>query len=328
MFAAAHADSRLLADGFEGPKRLVFSNTDGQALEGWYWRSPAPPAGAAPAVVMLHGCSGVYGSNGYGEAGAISSRFTGWALRLNARGVHVLLVDSFSTRDPQHPPAQARQNYCNDRPAVVAIGAREEVERPRDALAGYAALLALRNPGGTPSVDAARVGLLGWSHGGSAVLATVAAEALPSQPFTTAQSFYPGCGLYGAFGNPGNGTSSYIASVPTTVYLGLEDTISTLAACGGHRDHSESAGGAPFVLHAFEQVGHSFDGVRCTEHAEGMLVSPWTGRRYSCSGSYNGQAFDLHDWQAKLESDRLATCALLASFGEDASDCHIAPIFP
>ena len=169
---------------------------------------------------------------------------------------------------------------------------------------------------------------MGWSHGGSAVLATVASDALPSQPFTTAQSFYPGCGLYGAFGNPGNGTSSYVASVPTTIYLGLEDTISTLAACGGHRDHSEAAGGAAFGLHAFGQVGHSFDGARCVEQADGPLLSPWTKRRYSCSGTYDGQPFDLHDWQAKLESDRLALCALLTSFGENAPECDGKPIFP
>lgn len=324
----AHAGSPLLADSFEGPKHLTFTNVDGQALEGWLWRSALPRASAAPAVVMLHGCSGVYGSKGYGEDDAISTRFIDWAVRLNARGVHVLLVDSISTRDPQNPPALARQNYCNDRPAVVAIGAREEVERPRDALAGYAALIALRNADGTASVDPARVGLLGWSHGGSAVLATVAAGALPPQPFTAGQSFYPGCGLYGAFGNPGNGTSTYVASVPVSIYLGLDDAISTLAACGGHRDHSEQEAGAAFALHAFDQVGHSFDGAQCTEQVDGPLVSPWTDRRYSCSGTYNGDAFDLRDWQAKLESDRLATCALMTSFGEDAPECAAAPIFP
>ena len=327
MSGMPHA-AGLMADGFESPKRLVFTNADGQALEGWWWRSPMPLASAAPAVVMLHGCSGVYGSNGYGDAAAISTRFTNWAIRLNAHGLHALLVDSFSTRDPQHPPAQARQNYCSDRPAVVAIGAREEVERARDALAGYAALLAQRNPDSTPSVDPSRVGLLGWSHGGSAVLATVASSTLPPPPFTTAQSFYPGCGMYGAFGNPGNGTSSYVAAIPTAIHLGLDDAISTLAACGGHRDHSDQAGGAAFALHTFEQVGHSFDGARCIEQVAGPLLSPWTTRRYACSGSYNGEAFDLRDWQAKLESDRLATCAFLTSFNEEATECDIAPIFP
>ena len=56
--------------------------------------------------------------------------------------------------------------------------------------------------------------------------------------------FYPGCGLYGAFGNPGNGTSTYVADVPTQLHIGTADTISDILACTAHREHSDAAQGA------------------------------------------------------------------------------------
>lgn len=323
----------LHRNGFEActgaAERIAFTGANGDDIEGWLWRSRCAQPVAAPAVVMLHGCSGVYPVNGYGAVSNVSSRFVRWARDLNDQGMHVLLVDSFSTRDFDDPPFTSRQDYCNARTDIVVIQATEETDRPRDALGAYAKLLSLDNGNGGQLVDADRVGLLGWSHGGSAALATAARDHLPSQPFRTAQIFYPGCGLYGAFGNPGNGTSTYVADVPIQLHIGTVDTISSIAACSGHMQHSQFAQGASMAVTGWDGAMHSFDGAACARNEGGALVSPWTGLKYICAGTYNGMPFTLHDWRARINSDRIARCAfrsgLAGSIPEHCADAVVDP---
>ncbi len=323
----------IIRNGFEAcsqvAERLPIFGSHGDAIEGWLWRSSCAQPVAAPAVVMLHGCSGVYPASGYGPIANVSSRFVRWARELNDRGIHALLVDSFSTRDPDDPPATSRQDYCSARADVVAIQATEEYDRPRDALGAYAALLDIDNGAGGDLVDPSRVGLLGWSHGGSAALATVARGHLPLQPFRTAQIFYPGCGLYGAFGNPGNGTSTYVADVPVQLHIGTNDSISSIAVCSAHMQHSQAALGDPMAVIAWENAMHSFDGATCVRTSDGPLVSPWTGLTYSCTGSYAGVPFGLYDWNARSNSSRAVRCALQSALaGFMAADCAQSVIHP
>jgi dienelactone hydrolase len=332
-FAAAAPLDTMHRNGFEAcslaAERIVFPGSHGDGLEGWLWRSRCAQPTAAPAVVMLHGCSGVYAINGYGPASNVSSRFVRRALDLNDQGIHALLVDSFSTRDPDDPPATSRQDYCNARAAIVAIGATEEYDRPRDATGGYSKLLTLTGESGQPLVDPDRVGLIGWSHGGSAALATVARNHLPSQPFQTAQVFYPGCGLYGAFGNPGNGTSTYVADVPTQLHIGTADTISDIPTCTAHREHSDAAQGADMSITPWQDAMHSFDGANCVRNDQGGLVSPWTGLRWSCAGTYDGVPFSLYDWFARINSAESMRCAFAIHLkGQDPSGCPSVLLYP
>lgn len=314
-------------DCFGTGQRIAFASDNGTPIEGWLWvsRCAAP---RAPAVVLLHGCSGIYPSS-YGDETKISSRFRRWAADLNDLGMHALLVDSFSTRDLDDPPATSRQDYCGARADVVAIHATEEADRPRDAQGSYATLISLVDEHGLPRVDPARVGLLGWSHGGSAALATVARNHWPQQPFATAQIYYPGCGLYNAFGNPNNATSTYVADVPAELQIGTLDMVASVPACSAHAQHSSSAGGAPVVVYAWEGAQHSFDGAVCSVNANGPIVSPWTGLHYICTGTYNGAPFTLQDWNAEINAGRIAACRLRARLkDEPAGDCDDAIVHP
>lgn len=163
LATAVHAQSEVAFPSLHAP--------GGQAVVlKAYWHSVALPKG--PAIVLLHGCGGMYGRDG-----RPSERTRDYAEWLNAEGWHVLAVDSLTPR--------GERELCTQRTGSRAI------TMVHDALASLQ-WLAKR-----PEVDARRLGLMGWSNGGSTVLAstnkkhrTVASAAvLPSFAVT----FYPGC---------------------------------------------------------------------------------------------------------------------------------------
>ena len=130
--------------------------------------------GPFPAIVMLHGCSGLWG-----KGGEPTASFAFWAEHFRARGYMALLLDSFGPRGEREICTQEKRRVS---PAK---------DRPRDA---YAALAWL---GARADVDSGRVDLIGWSNGGAAVLHTVKAGA-PGRleggaRFRAAVAFYPGC---------------------------------------------------------------------------------------------------------------------------------------
>ncbi len=127
-----------------------------------------------PAVVALHGCGGPY-----------PSRDGSWAKELAAKGHIVLLPDSFGSRG-LGPQCRVKQRTVS--PAR---------ERRDDAIAAATWLSA------QPGVPIGGIALLGWSNGGSTVLATARlgargsadlSVALPPGLFSRFVAFYPGCG--------------------------------------------------------------------------------------------------------------------------------------
>jgi len=125
--------------------------------------SPAPlvaylfePAtrGLHPAVVMLHGCGGAYA-----RGGSLNARHRMWGELLAANGYVVLMLDSFTSRGVKE--------ICTQKYAERTL---KDADRAGDA---YAALAFLR---GRSDVDAKHVAVLGWSHGGSTVLASRASS--------------------------------------------------------------------------------------------------------------------------------------------------------
>ena len=129
----------------------------------------------APAMVLMHGCGGAFDGRG-----RLASRYTELAAGLNALGIHVLVTDSFTPR--------GEKELCTQR-----LGQRQvtQLQRRRDALGALQWLAA------QPGVDRLRLGLLGWSNGGSTVLAAlnrrhVEVAAAPVRP-SLAVAFYPGC---------------------------------------------------------------------------------------------------------------------------------------
>ncbi len=139
-----------------------------------FW-TPASGIEPLPAMVLLHGCGGPYSARG-----ALSQRMLDYTALLHGQGMNVLVLDSLTPR--------GERELCTQK-----LGSRQVtmLQRRLDALAAVAWLAA------QSGVDTKRIGLLGWSNGGSAVLsatnerhADVAAAAVKP---SFAVAFYPGC---------------------------------------------------------------------------------------------------------------------------------------
>lgn len=199
------------------PVAVTVTNSEGLALRAFRFTPPAT-AGTAPfpAVLMMHGCAGVYS---YSQPNAsfnnIQVLYRDWGTRLARAGYVALLVDSFTGRkDANDVPVP--QNQCGNGSAGVS----EVNDRPLDALAAVNYLTGTTGL----NVDADRVGALGWSHGGSSVMATLS-DSQVVRPFRAAVSMYPGCGMYNAFGGITN--STYTPYAPFQIFHGDADPLFT-----------------------------------------------------------------------------------------------------
>jgi len=151
------------------PATVNFPSGDGTtSLIGYVFTPVQPRAARAPAGVMMHGRAGPYSANvkksGPYNASTLSKRHKMWGQSWSALGYVAVLVDGFA---PRGYPGGFGQGTYSDRPDVV----NEVTVRPLDA---YGALAYLRT---RSDVAGDRVGLQGWSNGGSAALVTAAVDA-------------------------------------------------------------------------------------------------------------------------------------------------------
>ncbi len=178
------------------------------------------PAGVARgAVVALHGCGGPFGA-----------RDRQWSEALTAAGQIVLFPDSFGSRGlGSQCRAQGR--------TVTASGLRRG-----DAIAAAAWLAA------QPGVPPGRMVLLGWSDGGSTVLAVAqAGKGLPGDLFRRFIAFYPGCRVASV-------TKGWAAEGRIDILMGEADDWTPIAPC-----RMLAARAAGVTLHAFAGAYHDFD---------------------------------------------------------------------
>jgi dienelactone hydrolase len=187
-------------------------------INGFLTRPDGP--GPFPAIVHLHGCSGLPDDVKRGANHFWSERFASW-------GYAVLVVDSFTTR--------GIDNTC--------LGAL--ATRAADAY-GALAYLARR-----PFVDANRIAVIGFSAGGSATLSIAELrdfelfENEGERGFKAAVAFYPNCG------------SDNALKIPTLILTGELDDWTPAAAC--RATAARRTGGSPVKLIVYPGAHHSFD---------------------------------------------------------------------
>jgi carboxymethylenebutenolidase len=228
------------------PATVQFPSADGTTtLTGFVYTPKDKRAERAPTVVMMHGRAGPYSINvkdrGPYNASTLSKRHKMWGESWSALGYVAVLVDSFGPRG--YPGGFGRHTY-NERPDAV----NEVTVRPLDA---YGTLAYLR---GRPDVAPDRIGLQGWSNGGSAALAALDAQRSDgTRGFRAALVFYAGCGLRGHFDAQG-----YRPYATVLAFHGTADEETSPKLCQRLVERSRVLGG-DITLKLYPGASHSFD---------------------------------------------------------------------
>jgi carboxymethylenebutenolidase len=230
------------------PDTLHFPSRDGRTdLVGYLFRPTVRKAGPAAAVVQLHGRRGPYSilAKGRYDATTLTQRHLFWARFWAERGCFALIVDSFGPRG--FPEGFAAGTHAQ-RPAEI-----DEVRvRPLDAYGGLQFLAQ------HAEIDPARIGLQGWSNGGSTALAAMATGTLqsvglaPDAGFRAALAFYPGCGLNDAF------RDGYTAYAPVQILIGTADEEVSPQRCAALVADNRRPDN-PLAMTVYQQATHDFD---------------------------------------------------------------------
>jgi dienelactone hydrolase len=240
---AAAAQQAAPADGPD--KRALetvhFASLDGKtSLTAYLGRHPG--SAPRPAVVLMHGCSGLL--NGQGRIFPI---FRAWMRALFAKGYDVLTVDSAASRGFGQTCSAGENRITMWR------------DRPSDAYAALAYLQA------QPFVRADRIALMGWSQGGGVVLLTINDKSIGrpaalKQDFKTAVSFYPGACSGKLQSKPWTAVEpqGWTTQLPLLVLFGAADTWTPLAPCEEFLAGAKARGN-PVELKIYANAVHAFD---------------------------------------------------------------------
>lgn len=205
-----------------------FTSLDGTAISAVVFR---PAQSVVGTVITLHGCGGLYTSMA-SRKGQLSARHQAMADMLVAEGYAVVFPDSFTPR--------GETGLCTQKTGTRQLN---QTQRRADALAAMAWVAA------QPWAQAGRMALLGWSHGGSAVLSATDANRadVRSQSVkpAVAVAFYPGCAA--------SLKSGYKPHVPLVLMLGEKDDWTPPGPCLALR----KAAGAEVNL--YPDSYHDFD---------------------------------------------------------------------
>jgi dienelactone hydrolase len=227
-------------------------------------RLPFGDAARFPAVLLLHG-----------DAGALASQAV-WADELNALGIAVFALDSFTARGAVATGASLAT-------MPDSVGATSRVVDAERALALLAA---------HPRIDPARIAVMGFSSGGRTAM-------------LLAQTRFAS-----GFGRPGIGFAAYVALYPDCnvrllgdtrvepgpqrVFIGEADVLTDAAACVRYVERMKKAG-VDAAITTYPGAHHAFDSrmgptlvripgvpisARCNldETAAGRIVNVDTGR--------------------------------------------------
>ncbi|MCC7276683.1 MAG: dienelactone hydrolase family protein [Alphaproteobacteria bacterium] len=240
----ATAESAVAVERVTVPARAGAGGDDGAVVDLAAWYSRPAADGPVPAVLLLHGCSGP-GRN-----------LRQWRRFLDARGLAVLNLDSFGARGVQE--------ICSDFSRVT------DAQRRGDATAALAWLAA------RPEIDATRIAVMGFSHGGGIAL-DLAARRPPgaTAAFRAAIAFYPACR------RRARQEAEY--AIPLQILVGDADDWTPAARCTELRARSR---GIPVELEVYPDAQHAFDvpGLATVHRPDVQNINSPTGRGATSGG--------------------------------------------
>lgn len=183
-----------------------------------------PGNGPFPAVLVLHGCGGILDSH------------RSWATRLVGWGYAAVIVDSFGPRN--------QRRVCDNVDSIPTI------VRGLDA---HNAATYLRT---LPNIQADRIGIVGFSHGGGATFYAAIDERVPrdrgGRPFQAAVAYYPPCS---------GGKNVEPFSTDVLVLIGKDDTWTPADLCVKSAA-ARSNQAHPMIIKVYPGAMHDFDSGR------------------------------------------------------------------
>jgi dienelactone hydrolase len=230
-----------VASAAAAQEAVEFTSLDGHTRLTAHLSRPAGDA-PRPALVLMHGCSGLLGKDG-----RILPLYRSWMRALVVQGYAALAVDSASSR--------GFGQTCTAGPERVTMSR----DRPKDA---HAALQYLQ---AQPFVRAGRVGLMGWSQGGGIVLLSINDKSIGrpadlAQEFRAAVAFYPGACSERLQSKPFTEVepAGWTTRVPLLTLFGEADTWTAFAPCAAFLAGAQSRGN-PVELKSYPSAVHAFD---------------------------------------------------------------------
>lgn len=192
------------------------------------WILKPEGAGPFPAVVLLHGCTGLDPRTW--------DVVRDWALWYRERGFVALILDSFGPRG-------------------LSANCLEMAKEPREVARSFDAYAALEHLLRQPFVDPSRVVVQGLSQGGSTVLETLRASGAalghgrPAGRFRAGVALYPLCFAYA-------NTEFY---APVLILIGSADDFTPAAPCEGLNEVARGRQPPNVELVVYPGVHHGFD---------------------------------------------------------------------
>ena len=233
--ALALVASQAWSQGLPGSETVVL-RVDNESIYAHLFKAQAK--GRRPAMVLVHGFDGVS-----------EAREGFWARELSALGISTLVIESFSARGAASSLADQ---------SGVSTG-----QGLRDAQSAAAYLTE------QPYVDAARIGIMGMSRGGTVALRAVdKRRQVPVRPFAAAVALYPGC--VAQYRNPQ-------PSAPILVLIGEADDYTRVKSCADYLGRMRAAGGRA-ELKLYRGAHHGFDG----DTAQGKVFMPQAQNLSEC----------------------------------------------
>jgi len=184
---------------------------------------PEAMTSTVPAVIILHGSSGV-------NPGEMV-----WAQRLNSMGFASFVVDSFTGRGVTNTETDQTQ-------LSMTVGMAD-------------AYFALRLLAADPRIDKNKISVMGFSRGGIAALYSALepfrrAVIEDDLHFAAHIAFYPGCGIHY--------TSAHLDGAPILMLLGGKDNYTPAAPCVTYANDLRKQG-AQVTLKTYPDAYHGFD---------------------------------------------------------------------
>jgi dienelactone hydrolase len=234
----------------------------------------APVGYLPPAVVLMHGCSGMWsnsvaptvtcsGSTCTVGAANAQSHIEKWGRHLATQGYIALALDGFTTR------SNGSQDHCGESPPYDPATEVDPYTTRADDF--YIAKDFLIN---NYSANPDGIGELGWSHGAQAALVNAAetprdADTACSTPAACAARedarptavvvFYPGCGENLGFGYSGSDPGYWRPDVPMRWNHGEDDATTAFGPCEERVDEALATYASDIDFDHYDFVDHSFD---------------------------------------------------------------------